>query len=281
MRHYIFYSIFLFFGILVLAHACKKPVQEIPNRPPLAIAGPDIHISLAKCTDNNGVAQLDGSSSTDPDFNLFSYRWVKLYGPEGSILVNPTSSKARLERLSAGEYAVILIATDDNRLFSLDTLVIHVTGTPREYDLDVVFDGGVSFENNQIYYSFYYYYGDYFDLVQISGLGNFAPLGELGIYLTEYSDTASQGSVVTSRSLHIRNYANPQIDLLYGECSVNLKNHYLTGGGPFTGIFTVTGGAVEKCDPDVLKNLTPLEINGTLNPFTGKARIWVRGKAFF
>jgi predicted lipoprotein with Yx(FWY)xxD motif len=62
---------------------------------------------------------------------------------------------------------------------------------------------------------------------------------------------------------------------------VNLKKLFQQGGSPINGTFKVEGGSVSNCDPNVLKNLPPLNITGSLDTAAHKAVVRIYGKTYF
>ena len=102
---------------------CTLASCAIPpsNTAPLANAGPDIALPVL------GVAQLDGSASSDADGDVLSYRWTLTQRPAGSnaalnnaFIVNPQFTLD-----VAGDYVVELIVNDG----TIDSLpdVVQVT----------------------------------------------------------------------------------------------------------------------------------------------------------
>jgi len=99
------------------------PLQ--PNRPPVAYAGPDQSVNLPANT-----ATLDGAGSTDPDFNISSYKWSKISGPVSFSMANTNLAKTQVNDLAEGIYQFELNVTDAGGLFSRDTLSIRVNHHP-------------------------------------------------------------------------------------------------------------------------------------------------------
>jgi hypothetical protein len=95
------------------------------NQPPVAKAGSDINVILPRDT-----AQLNGSSSVDPDGSIVKYNWTKLSGPAQGSLANDSIVNPVLKNLQAGglgTYSYELKVTDNGGLSSTDTVLIVVT----------------------------------------------------------------------------------------------------------------------------------------------------------
>ncbi|HSU28874.1 MAG TPA: PKD domain-containing protein [Chitinophagaceae bacterium] len=91
-----------------------------PNRPPIANAGPNQTLTLPVST-----ANLDGSASTDPDYNITGYAWSKISGPAYFNITNQLGMQTTVD-LAPGIYQIELKVTDAAGLFSLDTMEIKV-----------------------------------------------------------------------------------------------------------------------------------------------------------
>lgn len=92
------------------------------NHPPHANAGADQTVYLP---DNSVI--VDGSSSTDPDNNITSYKWTKIAGPTSTYMVNTNAAQTRINDLGPGVYQFELQVTDNGGLTSRDTVSIIVT----------------------------------------------------------------------------------------------------------------------------------------------------------
>lgn len=92
-----------------------------PNKLPIAKAVKSTTITLPENSVN-----LDGSSSTDPDGNIVSYKWDKLSGPFKITFVNPNNASATVKDLIAGIYQIRLTVTDNDGGKSSDTITITV-----------------------------------------------------------------------------------------------------------------------------------------------------------
>ncbi|MEP6617240.1 MAG: PKD domain-containing protein [Ginsengibacter sp.] len=93
----------------------------IPNRAPIARAGPDQSITSPENTVN-----LDGGSSTDPDNNITLYEWQKLSGPASYNISNSAAVQVHIIDLVPGTYEFELKVTDAEGLSSRDTVVVVV-----------------------------------------------------------------------------------------------------------------------------------------------------------
>jgi hypothetical protein len=129
-------KLFLFFVMAFLIFSgsvsCKKEIScedcaLTSNQPPLAVAGPDQTIVLP-----TNLVTLDGSASSDPNNNISSYLWTKIYGPTSYTIVSAHSVQTQINNLELGNYLFELKVTDSNGLMDTDTLMILVqqAGTP-------------------------------------------------------------------------------------------------------------------------------------------------------
>jgi hypothetical protein len=110
--------------------SCKKENQlRVPadtHQPPVAIAGTDQTITLP----TNSVT-LDGSASTDPDNNIASYIWTKIFGPSSfNISITNKKEQAQVTNLVEGVYQFELTVKDAGGLFSKDTIKVKVNSVP-------------------------------------------------------------------------------------------------------------------------------------------------------
>lgn len=97
-------------------------VTVVPNRAPVANAGPDQSVSVRR-----GVT-LNGSSSTDPDNNPLTYSWTQTGGTAVTLLsptsVNPTFTTP----IGAATLTFRLTVSDGSRT-ATDSVVVRVTNT--------------------------------------------------------------------------------------------------------------------------------------------------------
>jgi len=89
---------------------------EVPNRAPVARAGPDREVLLGE------TVLLDGSRSTDPDGVIVAYRW-RLDG----VVVDGATAQVVVR--VAGSHTVTLEVTDDRGDVGTDIVVIRVLST--------------------------------------------------------------------------------------------------------------------------------------------------------
>ena len=95
------------------------------NRSPIAHAGFDTIITLPAHT-----IYLDGSRSTDPDFNISNYNWTKISGPSFFNILNANAVQTQVISLSHGVYQFELTVSDTDGLFSKDTIQVTVIAPP-------------------------------------------------------------------------------------------------------------------------------------------------------
>ena len=107
-------------GNLASTSTCGDEVLQVgsSNHPPVANAGPDQKITVARC--ENGVAvTLDGSKSSDPDHDALTFVWT-----EGTTVLSK-SAVAHI-KLGAGVHTITLNVTDSHGATSADTVVVTV-----------------------------------------------------------------------------------------------------------------------------------------------------------
>ena len=106
-----------------LFSSCKKELScencKDHNQPPIALAGPDLTITLPIDS-----VILDGTRSTDPDGTIASYKWTKISGPASSNILRPDSSKTLVKTLVKGVYKFELMVTDNGGLSAKDTVQV-------------------------------------------------------------------------------------------------------------------------------------------------------------
>ena len=91
------------------------------NKVPIANAGADQITTLPKDS-----VILDGTTSSDADGTITSYKWLKISGPVSSNIVNATSSITVVKTLMMGIYKFELTVTDNGGLSAKDTVQIIV-----------------------------------------------------------------------------------------------------------------------------------------------------------
>jgi N-acetylneuraminic acid mutarotase len=111
--------------IIVLV-ACKKESPAsltTTNEKPVAIAGPDVVISLDSFFLSGGNSYKNGGAIT-------GFLWTKIYGPDTLNIKNPTEAKTVVSKLVQGVYGFELKVTDNSGLFAKDTIQITVVFPP-------------------------------------------------------------------------------------------------------------------------------------------------------
>jgi hypothetical protein len=96
------------------------------NDPPTADAGPDQTVD-----EEEGIVELDGAGSSDPDDGVKSYRWRQKEGPQVTLSnpldVQPTFTPPNV--LESGVSLTFeLVVTDVGSLESVDATIVNVTG---------------------------------------------------------------------------------------------------------------------------------------------------------
>ncbi len=99
MKKTIPYLIPAAFLVLSVVLSCKKERScqgcAGNNKPPLAVAGPDVVITLPMDS-----VLLDGSGSSDPDGTISAWLWTKVSGPASFSLSNVFAAKQFLKSCS-------------------------------------------------------------------------------------------------------------------------------------------------------------------------------------
>ncbi|MCO5240357.1 MAG: PKD domain-containing protein [Chitinophagaceae bacterium] len=93
--------------------------------PPVVNAGNDQTIILPV---NN--ASLDGSKSIAPGGSIVNYEWVKVSGPSGGNIVNPSEAVSGVNNLEEGRYQFRLKITDNRGSVAIATVFITVEPAP-------------------------------------------------------------------------------------------------------------------------------------------------------
>ena len=116
----------------------------------------------------------------------------------------------------------------------------------------------------------------------IEGKGNFPPLGEFNIHVSENADTGNLSDVHDTRIYIYTGYTGSgNGEFILGNCSVNFKQIIVQGGGSFTGSLRVTGGSAMTQDPNVFTNLPALTITGDMDIASATATLRIQGKVYF
>ncbi len=103
----------------------------VPNRPPVANAGPDATLECA--SPSGAVARLDGSGSSDPDStpgtndDIVSFEWFEGYGGPSQTLLG--TDVTLTVTLPLGVHTITLKVTDRAGSSATDTVVITVADT--------------------------------------------------------------------------------------------------------------------------------------------------------
>ena len=90
----------------------------VSNIPPVTEAGTDILTVTS-------TANLNGSSTYDPDGSIISYQWTKLSGPAIYSISNASIATPALSFLMLGDYAFELQSTDNAGASTKDTVYIR------------------------------------------------------------------------------------------------------------------------------------------------------------
>ncbi|MFT3680628.1 MAG: metallophosphoesterase [Ferruginibacter sp.] len=105
----------------ILDSLCSISNGSSNNIAPVAHAGNDTTIMLP----TNSVA-LKGSSSTDSDGVITSYKWIQVSGPETFTIADANAANTTVSNLQEGIYRFELEVRDNGGLMSFDTVSITV-----------------------------------------------------------------------------------------------------------------------------------------------------------
>lgn len=97
------------------------------NQPPVANAGANRVITLP----TNSVT-LNGSSSSDADGNIVTYRWEQVSGPANSTFSATNTASITVSNLQAGVYTYRLTVTDDDNATATDQVTVTVNQAPNQ-----------------------------------------------------------------------------------------------------------------------------------------------------
>ena len=277
MKQLLLIAAAIFLICIITITSCKKEkgITAELNKAPVANAGADTTITVLSCDASNATVTLNGRSSSDPENNITNYSWVKISGPDGIVIRDPTSVKTLVERMSVGLYAFQLTVQDEFGKVSRDTVNVTARGPAKEFDLDITASTEYTFIDN---YEEYYYGTGYNDVTILEGTTTFQPIGELNFYVSEYSDTAALSNVHDTY-IYIHEVSGTA-QFVGGTTTVNFKKLIREGGGSFSGTFTPLTGSAQVCG-DELNTLSPLIVTGNLDVNTNTATITIKGKIYF
>lgn len=247
---------------------------------PIANAGPDtlVIFNFIGCTNQTFSITLDGSGSYDPDHTPLTYIWTQIKGNSAQI-ISPQTAKTDVANVLQGDYEFELSVSDAGGKSSRDTVRIRaVTSPPPAYDLNVLLASNYTFQDN-FKDSIYGYPSSYYDLVTFSGPVNIQLLGDFYFDLSEYSDTSNLSEDLKP-TLNLYN-VNGYQPFLNGECSFNFKKIIVNGGGSFSGTWKITDGSAMACNANILKDLSPLSITGTVDTTMKTITMTIKGKVYF
>ena len=100
------------------ASASDDMIISVINEPPVADAGPDQTVGIAK--GKTTLVTLDGSASTDPENGALLYIWTL----DGEMIGTGPTIQAELAR---GAHTVVLTVTDEHGASAVDSVVVTVT----------------------------------------------------------------------------------------------------------------------------------------------------------
>jgi Concanavalin A-like lectin/glucanases superfamily/PKD domain len=141
---------------LPIALVCVVGCGEENNWTPLAAAGADQVVALGE------TAQLDGSSSWDPDGDIAGWEWSVLVAPDSAAaLLNAAETASPTLQLAVeGTYTLLLVVTDSNGVRSAPD-VVNIVADPGNsppvavlaatgeaaVDATISFDAALSYDN--------------------------------------------------------------------------------------------------------------------------------------
>lgn len=97
------------------------------NTPPIANAGWNQTLPLPI-----NAATLNGSSSTDPDGSIVSYRWTQISGPTTAPMTNPNGVTNVVSNMVAGTYTFRLTVTDNQGATATADMNVILVGAVNE-----------------------------------------------------------------------------------------------------------------------------------------------------
>lgn len=105
---------------LFILGSCKKVINVITNKTPIADAGPSQTIFLPTKT-----IMLNGTGQ-DADGQVLAYLWSEVSGPGNSIIDDPGSKSTSVSGLTEGTYIFQLMVTDNDGATGVDTTSVIV-----------------------------------------------------------------------------------------------------------------------------------------------------------
>jgi len=122
-------------AFMVNLAGCSPP--EPGNSAPIARAGADQTVPMGT------TVKLDGSASSDPDFDFLTYAWTLIVKPAGSTttLVAATSAKPTITPDIAGSYVVSLTVNDG--IVNSDPSTVTITAEQVHFFLFSTADDGI------------------------------------------------------------------------------------------------------------------------------------------
>jgi hypothetical protein len=221
---------------------------------------------------------LDASGSFDPEGNAVAYYWSIASGPQFSYLSSGFTSKAQLVNIYPGEYVIALLVRDSYGAGSRDSISVSVKVSPTEQEFDVPFVSTFFFLDNYGNPWGYAEWDPYYDYFELEGFGNFPPIGDLKVLITEYSDTSTLSD---NHEALIKIYKfgsdNP---IAAGTCSVKFKQELNKGGNAIDGNFEITSGVLSTCGSYVPGALPPLAVTGSLDTNANAGTLRIKGKIY-
>ena len=251
---------------LLVFYSCNKDksceeCQE--NKPPVAIAGPDLVITLP--TDS---VSLDGSASSDTDGTISEWLWKKISGPASFQIVNPSTPKTVAKNLDTGVYRFELKVVDNENLSAADTIQITVTD-PRQPNRPPVANAGadqtITLPTNTI---------------NLNGSGSTDPDNNIATYLWTKISGPSSFSITNVNAIQTQ-----VTNLVEGVYQFELK---VTDADALFSVDTVTvisqlSSPTISCQPGnrPIINLQLIPLGDIPDGRAGSAIVWADNKIFF
>jgi len=115
-------------------------VYQKPNQAPVANAGTDQDV---QATGETAEVYLDGSGSSDPDYDLLTYSWTL----DGAVIA---TGEYPVVALPVGVHVITLTVTDPDGLSASDTVTVTVTVAPPPPTTPVVSSAKVSVKGKNV-----------------------------------------------------------------------------------------------------------------------------------